>query len=132
MMLQGLRVLFVDDDVWIRDVVFEVLQYAGADVALAGSAGEGLEAVEVFKPHVILCDITMPVEDGYAFIRKLRAREAARVPWRARIPAMALTVRATVNDRRRALAAGFQAHVAKPIDVQPLRTAVLQLSTLIA
>jgi CheY-like chemotaxis protein len=131
MMLRGLRVLFVDDDSCIRDVVFEVLHRVGACVELAGSAGEGLQVVEEFKPNVIVCDITMPVEDGYAFIRKLRAREAARGSWHPRIPAMALTVHATVNDRRRAFAAGFQVHVAKPIEIQPLRAAVLQLSTLI-
>lgn len=130
-MLTGLRVLLVDDDSWFRDVVFEVLHHAGARVELAGSAGEGLQVVELFKPNVIVCDITMPVEDGYAFIRKLRAREAARGSSRARIPAMALTVHASVDDRRRAFAAGFQVHVAKPIEIQPLRAAVLQLSTLV-
>jgi len=128
--LEGLRVLFVDDDLRVREVVLEVLRYAGAQVELAASAAAGMAAIDAFKPDVILCDITMPVEDGYSFIRRLRTREAAATPITARIPAMALTALAAVNDRRRALAAGFQLHFAKPIDIDRLRTAVLELSKL--
>jgi CheY-like chemotaxis protein len=128
MMLKDLRVLFVDDDLRVREVVWEVLQYAGACVALAASAAEAMEAIDTFKPHVIVCDITMPVEDGYSFIRRLRSREAKGGLRPARIPAMALTAHATVNDRRRALAAGFQQYVTKPIDVDRLRVAVLEVS----
>lgn len=129
-MLKDLRVLFVDDDQPVREVVYEVLQHVGARVELAASAAEGLEALETFKPHVILCDITMPIEDGYSFIRRVRKREASAGPPRSMIPAMALSVHATVNDRRRSFAAGFQAHVAKPIDIAGLRSAVLELSML--
>jgi len=128
MMLKHLRVLFVDDDLRFREVVWEVLHYAGAWVELAASAAEGMEAIEAFKPQVIVCDITMPVEDGYSFIRRLRLREADSGRRSARIPAMALTAHATVDDRRRALAAGFQVHFAKPINVDRLRAAVLEVS----
>jgi len=129
-MLKDLRVLFVDDDQPTREVVFDVLQHAGARVELAASAAEGMEVLATFKPHVIVCDITMPVEDGYSFIRRLRKREAAVGLPRTLIPAMALSVHATVNDRRRSFAAGFQAHLAKPIDIEGLRAAVLDLSML--
>jgi CheY-like chemotaxis protein len=71
----------------------------------------------------------MPVEDGYAFIRKLRVREARDDPLRSSgIPALALTALATEHDRRRALAAGFQLHLAKPIDIDRLRSSVLELA----
>jgi CheY-like chemotaxis protein len=128
MSLQDLRVLLVDDDLGIREVVGEVLQHAGACVALAASAAEGIAVLDSFRPHVIVCDIAMPVEDGYSFIRRLRLLEADAGPRSARIPAMALTAHATVEDRRRALAAGFQVHVAKPIDADHLRAAVLEAS----
>lgn len=125
--LKGLRVLFVDDDLRTREVVLEVLQYTGALVQAAASAAEGVAAIAAFDPQVILCDITMPDEDGYAFMRKLRTREAARVPHRAPIPALALTALSTDGDRQRALAAGFQLHMAKPIDIDRLRTALVEL-----
>jgi two-component system CheB/CheR fusion protein len=86
-----------------------------------------LVAVDSFKPQVILCDIAMPGEDGYAFVRKLRTRDPERG---SAIPALALTALATDEDKRRALAAGFQLHLAKPIDIDRLRDAVLELSKL--
>jgi len=123
--LVDLRVLFVDDDLRTREAVREVLRLAGARVELAASAAEGLTAIDTFKPQVILCDIAMPGEDGYTFMRKLRAQETGQG---ASIPALALTALAAEDDRREALAAGFQLHVAKPIDIDRLRQAVLQLS----
>ena len=125
--LTGLRVLFIDDDLRTREAVQEVLRLAGAHVALAASAAEGLSAVGAFHPQVILCDIAMPDEDGYAFIRKLRGRASAEG---ALIPALALTALSAEDDRRRALAAGFQLHLAKPIDIDRLRDAVFTLSQL--
>ena len=125
--LVNLRVLFVHDDLRTREAILEVLQLTGARVALASSAAEGIAAIDSFKPQVILCDIAMPVEDGYTFIRKVRARESGT---REPIPALAFTALATEDDRRRALAAGFQLHLAKPIDIDRLRDAVLKLSTL--
>jgi CheY-like chemotaxis protein len=127
--LVGLRVLFVDDDLRTREAVQEVLRLAGALVELAASAHEGVAAVDVFKPQVILCDIAMPGEDGYAFIRKLRAREAAGA---RPIPALAFTALTAEDDRRRALAAGFALHLTKPIDIDRLRDAVLELALLAA
>lgn len=122
----------MDDDLRTREVVLDVLQYTGARVELAASASEGIAKVDSFRPEVILCDITMPVEDGHAFIRKLRALEAMHDPLRIfGIPALALTALATEHDRRRALAAGFQLHLAKPIDIDRLRASVLELANLI-
>jgi two-component system CheB/CheR fusion protein len=126
--LVDLRVLFIDDDLRTREAVQEVLALTGAHVELAGSVAEGLAAVEASKPQVILCDIAMPEEDGYAFVRKLRAGEAGHG---ATIPALALTALASEDDKRRALAAGFQMHLAKPIDIDRLRDAVLELSKLV-
>lgn len=124
--LAGVRILIVDDDRRTREAVHEVLQLTGAQIELAASAAEGMIAIDAFKPQVILCDIAMPVEDGYTFIRKLRAREAGG----GSIPALALTALAARDDRRRALAAGFQLHLAKPVDIDRLRDAVLQLSNM--
>jgi two-component system CheB/CheR fusion protein len=124
--LAGLRILIVDDDRRTREAVHEVLQLTGAQVELAASAAEGMIAIDAFKPQVILCDIAMPVEDGYSFIRKLRAKEAGG----GSIPALALTALAARDDRRRALAAGFQLHLTKPVDIDRLRDAVLQLSNM--
>lgn len=126
--LLDLRVLVVDDDEAIREAVCEVLQYAGARVSLAASALEGMVAIDDFQPQVIVCDIAMPVEDGYAFIRKLRAKESGQGT--AATPALALTALATEDDRRRAEDAGFQLHVAKPVDMARLTSAVRRLSEL--
>jgi signal transduction histidine kinase/ActR/RegA family two-component response regulator len=126
--LVGLRVLFIDDDLGTREAVLEVLQLTGAKVQLAASAAEAMSVIDSFEPQVILCDIAMPGEDGYTFVRKLRARDARLG---TAIPALALTAMAAEEDRRRALAAGFQLHLAKPIDIDRLREAVFELSKLI-
>jgi two-component system CheB/CheR fusion protein len=127
--LEGLRILVVDDDLRTREAVLEVLHLAGAQVALAASAAEGRSSITSFRPQIILCDIAMPEEDGYSFIRQLRA---APIEQGAAIPALALTAMATEEDRRRALAAGFQMHLAKPIDIDRLREAVRTLSAMSA
>lgn len=96
---------------------------------MAGSAVEGRVAIDDFDPQVIVCDIGMPLEDGYSFIRRLRARE--RGSGSATTPALALTALATDDDRRRAAAAGFQLHATKPVGIERLRDAVRQLSELV-
>jgi CheY-like chemotaxis protein len=78
-----------------------------------------------FHPQVLLCDIAMPGEDGYAFIRGLRA---LGVDEGGRTPALALTALATEDDRQRSLAAGFQLHLTKPVDIQRLSDAVVELA----
>ena len=122
--LRDVGILVVDDDSGVRDAVGEALHHAGARVRLAGSAAQAMEVVDEFRPEVLLCDIAMPVEDGYSFLRRLRARGAAGG---GDIPAMALTALAGEGDRALALAAGFQMYLPKPIDVNRLRQAVVDL-----
>jgi two-component system CheB/CheR fusion protein len=124
--LRGVSILVVDDDSGVRDAVAEMLTDTGARVIVADSAAEAMAAVDDFQPEVLLCDIAMPGEDGYSFLRRLRARGPARG---GSIPAMALTALAGEGDRDRALAAGYQMHLTKPVDVDRLRRAVADLVT---
>ena len=119
--IRELRILLVDDDLATREAVSEMLSEMGADVRVAQSAAEAMTAVDEFQPKVLVCDIAMPEEDGYAFIRRLRARGG-------KTPALALTALATEEDRRRSLAAGFQMHMSKPVDMPSLTRAVVQLA----
>jgi two-component system, chemotaxis family, CheB/CheR fusion protein len=123
--LDELRVLVVDDDPGTREAVSEMLEGTGAQVRVAASAAAGLTAVEDFRPGVVLCDIAMPGEDGYSFIGRMRALGLDRG---GAVPALALTALASEEDRRRALAAGFQMHVTKPVDIRRLTQAVAELS----
>jgi PAS domain S-box-containing protein len=123
--LSGVSVLFVDDDPGAREIVSEILQTFGAEVTLASSAEQALASLELRKPDVLLCDIEMPLEDGYSLIRRLRQlsiREGGA------IPAAAVTAYGSSEDRQRALAAGFQIHLPKPIDSLALTSAVASLS----
>jgi len=110
--LDGVRVLVVDDEQDARKVISTVLTQSGAEVHAFEFAGEALEEVERWMPDVIMSDIGMPGEDGYALIRKLRDLPESRG---GRIPAAALTAYARDEDRERALAAGYQKHIAKPV-----------------
>ena len=124
--LKDVRILYIDDDFSTREAVFEVLELTGAQVALAASTSDGMMALQTFKPHVIVCDIAMPGEDGYAFLRKLRASDVGRT-----IPVLALTGLASPEGKLDALAAGFQLYLAKPVDIDRLRDSVAQLVDLI-
>jgi two-component system CheB/CheR fusion protein len=123
--LSGLRVLVIDDDPGTREAVEQVLDWAGADVRGAASAAEGVAAFGQFRPELILCDIAMPGEDGYSFVRKMRALSRDRGD---EVPAIALTALAGDDDRQRALDAGFQMHLAKPVEIDVLLEAVVELS----
>ena len=118
--LDGLRVLVVDDEIDARLLVEEILRQHGAEVATAPSAAEARPALALCKPDVIVCDIGMPDEDGYAFIRRLRADGA-------RMPAVALTAYASQQDAQRAFVAGFQKHVPKPVEPARLVSVVANL-----
>jgi len=120
-----LRVLVIDDDPGTREAVEQVLDWAGADVRGAASAAEGVAAFGQFRPEIILCDIAMPGEDGYSFVRKMRALSRDRGD---EVPAIALTALAGEDDRQRALDAGFQMHLAKPVEIDVLLEAVVELS----
>lgn len=123
----GLRVLLVEDDEGTRECVFEVLSAAGAKVLAVGSAAEAVPAIGEFAPDVLLSDLAMPVQDGFGLIAQVRALPAEQG---GRIPAAALSALAGVEDRQRALAAGFQMHVTKPVDIDGLLSAVVQLAAM--
>jgi signal transduction histidine kinase/CheY-like chemotaxis protein len=119
--LEGVSVLIVDDDAYAREVESMILQATGARVSTAASAAEALEALERLTPNVLVSDIGMPGEDGYALIRRVRALPPERG---GRIPAIALTAYATAGDLAAALDAGYQHHISKPISPAVLIEAV--------
>jgi len=123
--LDGLRVLVVDDEADARELVTAILGECGVEVIAVASAREGLEALQQLKPNVLVSDIGMPVEDGYALIRKVRALDAEQG---GSIPAVALTAYARDEDARSALAAGFQQHIPKPVNPEQLVTVVANLA----
>ena len=122
--LQGITVLIVDDDDDSRQVVEAHLEEHGARVLTASSAAGALDVLQREHVDVLLSDIAMPGEDGYTLIRKVRALNAPRV---ASMPAVAVTAFARAEDRQRALQAGFQLHLPKPLDTQALIVAVAKL-----
>ena len=121
-LLIGVRVLFVDDNPEARALVSTVLEAAGADVSVAASAADALDALQKQNVDVVLTDIGMPGLDGYDFV--MRLREVERAADRAPVCAIALTAHAGAEDRRRALTGGFQGYLAKPIDPDELVRAV--------
>jgi CheY-like chemotaxis protein len=100
-----------------------VLEDCGAEVAPASSVAEALKLVEKFDPDVVVSDVGMPDQDGYEFIRLVRAQRSP-----SQLPAAALTAFARAEDRRRALLAGFQTHVVKPVDPDELVAVVASLA----
>ncbi|HYP89057.1 MAG TPA: response regulator [Polyangiaceae bacterium] len=123
--LNGLRVLVVEDEPDSRELLGEFLSYEGAEVVTAEDAAHGMEALLRFKPSVLLSDIGMPGEDGHAFIRRCRQLEERDL---GSIPAIAVTAFGRPEDRARSLAAGFNEHLCKPIDLSNLVTRILQLT----
>ena len=120
--LSGIKILVVDDEADSREFISFVLEQSGAVVTAVGSAREALEAIEKTKPNLILSDIGMPDVDGYMLIRQIRAM----LP-QGGIPAIALTAYASEIDAEKALSAGFQRHLAKPIDPDELTAAVISI-----
>jgi CheY-like chemotaxis protein len=123
--LDGLRVMVVDDEAESRELLFAMLNNRGAEVKACASAAEALVALARWRPAVLVSDIGMPGEDGYTLIRRLRALDPARV---GDIPAVALTGYARNEDRMRALAAGFQMHVSKPVEPVELIVIIASLA----
>lgn len=119
--IAGLRVLVVDDEPDAREILTAILESKGAITKAAASASEAMAAVDQFEPDVVLSDIGMPGEDGLSFIRRLRALGAA-------MPAIAISAYASADDSERAHLAGFQAHLAKPVDAGALTTAIAGLA----
>ncbi len=123
--LAGIRVLVVDDDADARDLVTAVLAQSGADVVTAASTAEALDALARARPHVLVSDLAMPGDDGYALIERVRQLGLDRG---GRVPAVALTAFARADDRNRALAAGYAVHVAKPVEPATLVEIVARLA----
>ncbi len=116
-LLDGLRILVVDDEADSRDLVSAILTRCGGEVRCCESAAEALKTFRDWKPDLLVSDIGMPIEDGYTLIKKLRKLKSKLA---REIPAVALTAYATDDDRKRTLSAGFQMHVAKPIEPEAL------------
>jgi PAS domain S-box-containing protein len=123
--VNGLQVLIVDDEADARDLLLTILEQSGAQVTAAASAGEAMDLLLQSKVDVLVSDIAMPNVDGYAFIRQVRELEATGGDY---IPAIALTAYARESDRKAALEAGFQAHLAKPYDPDELVRVVVKLA----
>jgi len=121
--LTGLRVLLVEDEPDARELLSMTLRVSGASVYAVESAREALMNLTSFEPDVLLSDIGLPVESGYDLIRQVRALPTNL----KKIPAIALTAFASDKDRQRALAAGFQVHLAKPVEPQALVEAIEKL-----
>jgi PAS domain S-box-containing protein len=123
--LNGLRVLVVEDDADSRDLLIAVLEQCRAEVVAVPSVAEAMRALEGWLPDVLISDIEMPGEDGFSLIRRLRQLPAERG---GDTPAAALTAYARPEDRMRALLAGFQIHVPKPVEPAELVTVVASLA----
>ena len=126
LVLQGVKVLVVDDEADSRDLLSAILTQSGGDVRCSESAAAAIETICEWDPDLLVSDIGMPNEDGYTLIRKLRNLKSARA---REIPAVALTAYATDEDRMQALSAGFQVHLAKPIEPE---TFVSSLATVLS
>jgi CheY-like chemotaxis protein len=123
--LRGLSVLVVDDEEDARNLVAMVLEDCGCRVLMAASVREGLEQLELHRPDLLISDIGMPEEDGYALIRQVRSLPRERG---GDIPAAALTAYARPEDRRRLLNAGYSIHLSKPVEPAELVAVVATLS----
>ncbi|MEJ7728379.1 MAG: ATP-binding protein [Polyangiaceae bacterium] len=124
--LAGLCILVIDDELDARELVKSALTDASADVLVAASAAEGLAMVSAYRPDLIVSDIGMPDRDGYQFIRQVRALPPGGG---GRTPAIALTAFARPEDRTRAMLAGYQVHVSKPIEPQELVATIRSLAS---
>jgi CheY-like chemotaxis protein len=116
-------VLVVDDEPDSCEVIAVILQTSGATTYTANSVPAALQAIETFQPDLIVSDIGMPGEDGYALIRQLRTMATAQ----RQIPAIAMTGFARLEDRTQAIASGFQRHLPKPINPDMLIAVVTDL-----
>ena len=115
--LAGIRVLVVEDDFDARILIRRMLADAGAEVSDASDVDAAIACLDETRPAVVVSDIALPHQDGYDLIRRIRERYRADV-----LPAIALTALAREEDRSKALNAGYQAHLAKPVDPRQLLT----------
>jgi CheY-like chemotaxis protein len=122
--LDGLRVLVVDDDQDTLEMIGAALSDAEAQVIAAGSVEEALSSLRTGKPDIIVSDIAMPVQDGYELIKQVRSMKQNGTD----IPAVAMTAYAREEDRQRALSAGFQVYLPKPVEPMELIAILAKLS----
>lgn len=113
------RVLAIDDNADIRESLAVVIRLLGHEVAIAGDGEHGLAAARDLRPELVLLDVSLPGMDGYAVARALRAE-----PWAAQTLLVAMTGWARESDRQRATEAGFDTHVAKPVDLRTLKALI--------
>ena len=125
-LLDGVRVLVVDDDTDTREFLTFMLEQYGAEAIAAASAQEAFERIPQVRPDVLVSDIGMPHEDGYSLLEKVRRLDATQG---GETPAVALTAYAREEDRTQALSAGFQMHLAKPVEPDELANVVAKLAT---
>ena len=123
--LTGLAVVVVEDDVATREVLTMMLETSGALVRAAGSVDEAVAIVQWLRPDVVISDISMPGEDGYALVRRMRAVDSGGRP---PVPAIALTAHARPEDTEQAFVAGFDEHLAKPVAPTDLLLAIARLT----
>ena len=120
--LADVRVLVVEDEPDTRELVASVLERLGAKVTACATAEEALAKLDDFGPHIVVSDLSLPGVDGWEMIRRVRATPAGRT-----LPALALSANASLEDAGRALDAGFDVHLAKPISREELVAAVLSV-----
>ena len=123
--VEGLRVVIVDDDADNREAVLVMLEQHGAKVLACSSAAEAIELLQRYRPDILVSDIAMPDEDGYSLINKVRALST---DLGGRVPAVALTAHVRAEDRSRALSAGYQAFLSKPVEVDELLMSIATLA----
>jgi CheY-like chemotaxis protein len=126
--LKGVAILIVDDDDDGREMLMAALSDYGARIVAVDSASKALEVLsnDQFVPNIVVADVGMPEIDGYGLIRQIRGSPVPRV---SQVPAIAVTAYANPEDRIRALVAGFQAHVAKPVDAPLLAASIRTLAS---
>jgi PAS domain S-box-containing protein len=123
--LNGIKVLAVEDEKDARDLLVAVFDQCGAETRTCESVAQALEMLKEFQPDVLISDIGLPEEDGYSLIRKIRALEEGTGK---RLPAVALTAFARVEDRLKALSEGYNMHVAKPVEPAELALVIASLT----
>jgi CheY-like chemotaxis protein/anti-sigma regulatory factor (Ser/Thr protein kinase) len=123
--LNGTRILVVDDQEDARELLGLILEHAGAEVATAGSANEALSKLQQLKIDVLVSDVGMPEHDGFELMRNVRALGSTQG---GSVPAVALTAYASAEDRRKSLEAGFEQHVSKPVEPNRFVAVVAQLA----
>jgi CheY-like chemotaxis protein len=119
------RILIVEDEPDARRALELIIREAGADVATAASSDDALESIKAKPVHILVTDLSMPGKDGFVLLRQLRDLEVARAA--PPVPAVALTALASPEERSQCRAAGFDEHIAKPVDPQRLLSILRRL-----